>query len=88
MHGLLTDDMAVYTEDNKGNLQYNYMYVDALFDFLHSIGMKPFVELGFDSRWQIRQQIHNAIAVDKSDSIDVKLLRRGGFTASLKPIQQ
>ncbi|MES2276210.1 MAG: glycoside hydrolase [Bacteroidota bacterium] len=47
MHGLLTDDMAVYTEDGKGNPQYNYMYVDALFDFLHSIGMKPFVELGF-----------------------------------------
>ncbi len=47
MHGLLTDDMAVYTEDAKGNPEYNYMYVDVLFDFLHSIGMKPFVELGF-----------------------------------------
>jgi len=47
MHGLLTDDMAVYKEDSKGNPEYNYMYVDALFDFLHSIGMKPFVELGF-----------------------------------------
>lgn len=47
MHGLLTDDMAVYTEDGKGNPQYNYMYVDALFDYLHSIGIKPFVELGF-----------------------------------------
>src|SRR5665647_732688 len=47
MHGLLTDDMAVYTEDGKGNPQYNYMYVDALYDFLLSIGVKPFVELGF-----------------------------------------
>jgi len=47
MHGLLTDDMAVYTEDGKGNPVYNYMYIDVLFDFLHSIGMKPFVELGF-----------------------------------------
>jgi xylan 1,4-beta-xylosidase len=47
MHGLLTDDMAVYSEDNKGNPRYNYMYVDVLFDFLHSIGIKPFVELGF-----------------------------------------
>ena len=47
MHGLLTDDMAVYKEDRKGNPVYNYMYVDALFDFLQSIGMKPFVELGF-----------------------------------------
>lgn len=47
MHGLLTDDMAVYTEDSKGNPVYNYMYIDALFDFLQSIGIKPFVELGF-----------------------------------------
>lgn len=47
MHGLLCDDMGVYKEDNKGNPEYNYMYVDALFDYLESIGMKPFVELGF-----------------------------------------
>jgi xylan 1,4-beta-xylosidase len=47
MHGLLTDDMAVYKEDKYGNPEYNYMYVDALFDYLQSIGMKPFVELGF-----------------------------------------
>ena len=47
MHGLLTDDMAVYKEDNKGNPEYNYMYVDALYDFLLSINVKPFVELGF-----------------------------------------
>ena len=43
MHGLLSDDMAVYKEDNKGNPVYNYMYVDALIDFLQSIGMTPFV---------------------------------------------
>lgn len=47
MHGLLTDDMAVYSQDRDGNPQYNYMYIDVLFDFLHSIGIKPFVELGF-----------------------------------------
>ena len=47
MHGLLTDDMAVYKEDDKGNPEYNFMYIDVLFDFLHRIGMKPFVELGF-----------------------------------------
>ncbi|TCN53722.1 glycoside hydrolase [Flavobacterium circumlabens] len=47
MHGLLSDDMAVYYEDEKGNSQYNYQYVDALFDFIVSIKMKPFVELGF-----------------------------------------
>jgi len=47
MHGLLTDDMAVYREDNNGNPEYNYQYVDVLFDYLQSIGIKPFVELGF-----------------------------------------
>jgi xylan 1,4-beta-xylosidase len=47
MHGLLTDDMGVYREDRNGKPQYNYMYVDALFDFLLSIDIKPFVELGF-----------------------------------------
>jgi xylan 1,4-beta-xylosidase len=51
MHGLLTDDMAVYKEDDKGNPQYNYMYIDALYDYLLSIGIKPFVELGFMPSW-------------------------------------
>jgi len=47
MHGLLTDDMGVYREDNKGNPEYNFQYVDVLYDYILSIGMKPFVELGF-----------------------------------------
>ncbi|HNW56509.1 MAG TPA: glycoside hydrolase [Bacteroidales bacterium] len=47
MHGLLTDDMGVYREDNKGNPEYNFQYIDLLYDYIHSIGMKPFVELGF-----------------------------------------
>ncbi|HUI31904.1 MAG TPA: hypothetical protein VLX91_16970 [Candidatus Acidoferrales bacterium] len=47
MHGLLTDDMGVYKEDSKGNPGYNFQYIDALYDYLLSIGMKPFVELSF-----------------------------------------
>ena len=47
MHGLLTDDMGVYREDENGNPQYNYQYIDVLYDYILSIGMKPFVELGF-----------------------------------------
>ena len=47
MHGLLTDDMGVYIEDKKGNPEYNYQYIDKLYDFLLSIHMKPFVELSF-----------------------------------------
>ncbi|MFB9244848.1 glycoside hydrolase [Massilia antarctica] len=47
MHGLLSDDMAVYRVDPQGKEQYNFQYVDALYDYLLSIGIKPFVELGF-----------------------------------------
>ncbi len=47
MHGLLCDDMGVYQEDNKGNPEYNFQYIDELYDYLLKIGMKPFVELGF-----------------------------------------
>jgi xylan 1,4-beta-xylosidase len=47
MHGLLVDDMGVYREDRQGNPQYNFQYIDILYDYILSIGMKPFVELGF-----------------------------------------
>lgn len=47
MHGLLCDDMGVYREDRNGNPEYNFQYIDMLYDFILSIGMKPFVELGF-----------------------------------------
>ncbi len=46
MHGLFCDDMGVYREVD-GRPEYNWRYVDELFDFLHEIGMTPFVELGF-----------------------------------------
>jgi xylan 1,4-beta-xylosidase len=46
-HGLLTDDMGIYREDKAGNPQYNYQYVDVLFDYLLGVNLKPFVEFGF-----------------------------------------
>ena len=46
-HGLLHDEMRVYSEDKNGKPVYNFMYIDDVYDFLLSIGMKPFVELGF-----------------------------------------
>lgn len=51
MHGLLSDDMAVYREDKNGNPEYNFQYIDVLYDYILSIGMKPFVELGFMPGW-------------------------------------
>lgn len=47
MHGLLGDDMGVYREDAQGRPEYNWQYIDEVYDFLLRIGMKPFVELGF-----------------------------------------
>lgn len=46
-HGLLQDEMGVYHEDVSGKPTYNFQYVDALYDRILDIGMKPFVELGF-----------------------------------------
>ena len=47
MHGLLQDELGVYSENSKGEPQYNWQYIDDVYDFLLSIGMKPFVEFGF-----------------------------------------
>ena len=47
MHGLLGDDMGVYREDKHGRPEYNWQYIDEVYDFLLRIHMKPFVELGF-----------------------------------------
>ena len=47
MHGLLSDEMGVYTEDKEGNPQFNFQYVDSLYDALLKLHIRPFVELGF-----------------------------------------
>ncbi|HZH92691.1 MAG TPA: helix-turn-helix domain-containing protein [Tissierellaceae bacterium] len=46
-HGIFSDDMMVFNRDHKGNVVYNWTYVDQLFDFLLQNNLKPFVELGF-----------------------------------------
>lgn len=52
-HGLFDDDMSVVLYDSPSpyvpsdRVKYNFMNTDNIFDFLLSIGMKPFVELGF-----------------------------------------
>src|SRR3954468_5273142 len=39
MHGLLQDELAVYSENSKGEPNYNWQYIDDVYDFLLSIGM-------------------------------------------------
>lgn len=50
-HGLFSDDMAIYQEykDDEGNIipEYNYTYLDLVMDSYISLGLKPFLELGF-----------------------------------------
>jgi xylan 1,4-beta-xylosidase len=46
-HGLLQDEMGVYSEDKQGQPVYNFQYIDALYDSILNVGMKPFVELSF-----------------------------------------
>jgi xylan 1,4-beta-xylosidase len=47
MHGLLHDDMGVYSEDAAGHPIYNFQYIDALYDALLEMKIRPFVELTF-----------------------------------------
>jgi xylan 1,4-beta-xylosidase len=46
MHGLFHEDMMVYHEEN-GLPIVNWQYVDLVYDHWLSIGIRPFVELGF-----------------------------------------
>lgn len=45
-HGLLSDDLRTLVRENN-KLVYSFFNADQVFDFLLSIGMKPFVELSF-----------------------------------------
>ncbi|VUC35192.1 unnamed protein product [Clonostachys rosea] len=45
-HGLFHDDMFVYNEVD-GEVVYNFQYIDALFDALLNLGVRPFVAFNF-----------------------------------------
>lgn len=45
-HGILNDDMGTLV-DEQDELLYSFHNIDQIFDFLRSIGMRPFVELSF-----------------------------------------
>lgn len=46
-HGLFCDDMCVIRRSLTGEYVLSFVNIDSIFDFLLSIGMKPFVEIGF-----------------------------------------
>ncbi len=49
-HGLFSDDVSVYheyEEDGVTKVEYNYTYVDRIFDSYLKLGIRPYLELGF-----------------------------------------
>lgn len=49
-HGLFCDDMAIYQEyeeDGVKKAEYNFTYLDRVMDSYISLGLRPFLELGF-----------------------------------------
>jgi xylan 1,4-beta-xylosidase len=46
-HGILDRDVGVYTVDAQGRADYNFTYVDQIYDGLLRQGVRPFVELSF-----------------------------------------
>src|ERR1700686_3816042 len=46
-HAIFHDEVGVYDEDDQGHPQYNFSYVDQIYDGLLANGVKPFVELSF-----------------------------------------
>jgi xylan 1,4-beta-xylosidase len=46
-HGILNDDVGLYSTDPGGNPVYNFSYVDQIYDGLLVNGIRPFVEISF-----------------------------------------
>lgn len=46
-HGIFDDDMCVLRKSLLGDYVLSFVNIDSIFDFLLSIGMKPFIELSF-----------------------------------------
>lgn len=49
-HGLFCDDVAIYheyMEDDEPKVEYNYTYINRIFDKYIELGIRPYLELGF-----------------------------------------
>lgn len=46
-HGILDDTMRVYYEKSDGTPVFNFHYIDQIIDFMLSVGLKPYLELGW-----------------------------------------
>lgn len=46
-HAIFHDEVGIYSEDDRGQPQYNFSYLDQIYDSLLAAGVHPFVELSF-----------------------------------------
>ncbi len=46
-HGILSDEMMVYSEKSDGTAVYSFTLVDKVIDFLLSVNLRPFCQLAF-----------------------------------------
>ena len=49
-HGLFSDDVSIYheyEENGETKVEYNYTYLDRIFDSYLKLGIRPYLELGF-----------------------------------------
>jgi xylan 1,4-beta-xylosidase len=46
-HAIFHDEVGLYQVDAKGNVSYNFSYIDQIYDGLLADGVRPFVELSF-----------------------------------------
>ena len=62
-HGILHDEIGVYTEEPNGEPIYNFSYVDQVYDGLLANGVRPFVELSFMPRQLAQHDIRHTLLV-------------------------
>jgi len=71
-HGLLDDEMMLYSEDENGNPTLSFTYIDLVIDYIISIKLRPFIELSFMPRELAEDPnrtmffIHSVISLPKS----------------------
>jgi xylan 1,4-beta-xylosidase len=46
-HAIFHDEVGIYDQDAQGRPQYNFTYVDQIYDGLLANGVRPFIELSF-----------------------------------------
>jgi xylan 1,4-beta-xylosidase len=59
-HAIFHDEVGIYNEDDKGQVQYNFSYVDQIYDSLLANGVRPFVELSFMPKKLAAREIFHA----------------------------